>query len=146
MSGQGEIELDNLQVAQFVAQELGKELKYQLHDNPIQRPGHDLRYALDGDKLRALGFALPLTFYDSLRKTIHWMVANPEWLDVRSYEHDFAEIPPPILAHGHAKLQPGVGVRAVVTGGAGGSSGVDRAGPVAAAAAGDAMRQPRSKL
>ena len=67
---QGEIELDNLEVAQFVAKELGKELKYTMHDNPTSRPGHDLRYALDGDKLRELGWKLPLTFFDSLRKTI----------------------------------------------------------------------------
>ena len=71
---QGEIELDNLEVAQFVAKELGKELKYTMHDNPTSRPGHDLRYALDGDKLRELGWKLPLTFFDSLRKTIRWMV------------------------------------------------------------------------
>ena len=31
--------------------ELGKELKYKMHDNPTSRPGHDLRYALDGEKL-----------------------------------------------------------------------------------------------
>lgn len=75
---QGEIELDNLEVAQFVAAELGKELKYKMHDNPSSRPGHDLRYALDGDKLYQLGWRLPLTFQESLRKTIRWMVQNPE--------------------------------------------------------------------
>ena len=58
---QGEIELDNLELAQFIASELGKPLKYKLHDNPVSRPGHDLRYALDGDKLRALGFELPVS-------------------------------------------------------------------------------------
>lgn len=49
---QGEAEVDNLQIAKFVAKELGKELKYEMHDNPGSRPGHDLRYSLDGTKLR----------------------------------------------------------------------------------------------
>ena len=75
-------ELDNLTVAQFVARELGKELKYKMHDATESRPGHDLRYSLDGSKLRALGWKLTLTFEDSLRKTISWTLANPSWLDV----------------------------------------------------------------
>ena len=47
---QGKIELDNLELAQFIAKELGRELKYTMHDDPVTRPGHDLRYARDGDK------------------------------------------------------------------------------------------------
>ena len=57
-----------------------------MHDNPTTRPGHDLRYALDGGKLQQLGWRLPLTFYDSLSKTVRWMVSNPEWLDIGSYK------------------------------------------------------------
>ena len=49
-NAQGEIELDNLAVAQFVAKELGKPLKYKMHDNPLSRPGHDLRCALGGTR------------------------------------------------------------------------------------------------
>ena len=81
---QGEIELDNLELAQYIANELGQPLKYKMHDDPITRPGHDLRYALDGDKLRLLGFKLPLTFWESLRKTIAWTLENDDWLDVDS--------------------------------------------------------------
>lgn len=137
---QGEIELDNLQVAQFVADELGRELKYTLHDNPVQRPGHDLRYALDGDKLRSIGWKLPLTFYDSLRKTIRWMVQNPEWLDVASYER--APEMPPIVSR---VVQPGASVHQVVTSG-GSGSGVDRAGLAVAAKGAEGTGTARSKL
>jgi len=84
---QGEIELDNLAVAQFVAKELGKELKYKMHDNPTSRPGHDLRYSLDGTKLQEMGWVLPLTFEDSLRKTIHWTLNHPSWMDVDTFLH-----------------------------------------------------------
>ena len=124
---QGEIELNNLEVAQFVAQELGKELKYKMHDNPTQRPGHDLRYALDGDKLRALGFALPLTFWESLRKTIRWMCQNPEWLDIGSYEHRPENLPVQRRA-----VQPGAAVDQVhLKKGSSGASGRDSAGALA---------------
>ena len=112
---QGEIELDNLQVAQFVAKELGKELKYKMHDNPTSRPGHDLRYALDGEKLKQLGWTLPLTFEDSLRRTIRWMVQNPEWLDEKNFRGADMELPPatgPQLAS--SGIAPGSGVRSVV--------------------------------
>lgn len=117
---QGEIELDNLAVAQFVAKELGKPLKYKLHDNPTSRPGHDLRYALDGTKLKDLGWNLPLTFEDSLRKTIRWMTQNPSWLDEKNFGQRDAEFPaqkgaPQLAAAAiHQGIVPGAGVRSVV--------------------------------
>ena len=115
---QGEIELDNLEVAQFVAKELGKELKYKMHDNPTSRPGHDLRYALDGEKLATLGWKLPLTFYDSLRRTIRWMVQNPDWLDEKNFGRaEGQEMPAqsgPTLAKAGV-VAPGAGVRSVVS-------------------------------
>ena len=108
---QGEAELDNLTVAQFVARELGKELKYKMHDAPESRPGHDLRYSLDGSKLRALGWKLPLTFEDSLRKTISWTLANPSWLDVESFKGmPRADDAPPIVR------TAGAGVSAAIQG------------------------------
>tara|TARA_B110001452_G_scaffold109983_1_gene91237 strand:+ start:1616 stop:2053 length:438 start_codon:yes stop_codon:yes gene_type:complete len=82
---QGEAELDNLEVAQFVAKELGKPLHYVMHDEPDTRPGHDLRYLLDGSKLREMGWNLPLTFEDSLRKFIQWTVANPQWMELEGF-------------------------------------------------------------
>ena len=105
------------QVAQFVAKELGKELKYKMHDNPTSRPGHDLRYALDGEKLKQLGWKLPLTFYDSLRRTIRWMVQNPDWLDEKNFRGGAElEMPSPggpiALAKG-GLVAPGAGVRSV---------------------------------
>jgi len=84
---QGEAEVDNLEIAKFVAKELGQELKYVMHDNPGSRPGHDLRYALDGTKLREMGWKLPLTFEESLRRTVRWTTANPSWLDKETFLH-----------------------------------------------------------
>jgi dTDP-glucose 4,6-dehydratase len=45
------------------------------------RPGHDLRYSLDGSKLFSLGFKLPLNFEESLKNTILWTLENKEWID-----------------------------------------------------------------
>ena len=76
----GEKEVDNLQMAQFIADVLGKPLNYELLDFHSSRPGHDLRYALDGDKMTSLGWNLPMNFEDSLSKTIEWTISNPRWL------------------------------------------------------------------
>ena len=71
-----------LWVAQFVAKILGKPLKYEMVDFHSSRPGHDLRYALDGGKLKSMGFEYPKTLEQSLEKTIKWYTkpGNQRWL------------------------------------------------------------------
>lgn len=77
----GEKEIDNLTLAKKIAGILGMELKYELTDFHSSRPGHDLRYALDGSKLEKLGWKPPSDFYTSLRKTVEWTVNHKkEWL------------------------------------------------------------------
>ena len=46
----GSEELNNLDLATIIAEAQGKEFKYEMVDFHSSRPGHDLRYALDGDK------------------------------------------------------------------------------------------------
>jgi dTDP-glucose 4,6-dehydratase len=44
------------------------------------RPGHDLRYAIDASKIkRELGWEPQETFETGLRKTVDWYLANPDW-------------------------------------------------------------------
>ena len=46
------------------------------------RPGHDLRYAIDASKIgRELGWLPDETFESGLRKTVHWYLDNPSWWD-----------------------------------------------------------------
>lgn len=46
------------------------------------RPGHDLRYAIDATKInQELGWAPSVTFEQGLDKTIDWYLANTEWLN-----------------------------------------------------------------
>ena len=78
----GEKELSNLEVAQFIAKVLNKELKYEMVDFHSSRPGHDLRYALDGKKMYLLGWRLPKSLEESLTKTIQWYLNHPRWLNL----------------------------------------------------------------
>ena len=77
----GEKEVDNLTLAQMIAGFVGKPLHYQMTDFHSSRPGHDLRYALDGDLLAAHGWHPPNTFEASLEKTVRWTLENPRWLE-----------------------------------------------------------------
>jgi dTDP-glucose 4,6-dehydratase len=44
------------------------------------RPGHDLRYAIDADKIeRELGWRPEETFESGIRKTVQWYLDNQEW-------------------------------------------------------------------
>jgi len=45
------------------------------------RPGHDLRYAIDASKInKKLGWSPTVTFEEGLSKTIDWYLSNQEWL------------------------------------------------------------------
>jgi dTDP-glucose 4,6-dehydratase len=45
------------------------------------RPGHDLRYAIDANKLKTeLGWSPSVTFETGLEKTVDWYLANQQWL------------------------------------------------------------------
>ena len=44
------------------------------------RPGHDLRYAIDASKMqRELGWAPVETFESGIRKTVQWYLTNEKW-------------------------------------------------------------------
>lgn len=83
----GEQEVDNLTLARMIAGNVVEltgagTLNHEMVDFHSSRPGHDLRYALDGSKMRDLGWAPPLMFADSLKKTINWSLDRREWLDL----------------------------------------------------------------
>jgi dTDP-glucose 4,6-dehydratase len=45
------------------------------------RPGHDLRYAIDATKLnRELGWTPSLQFEEGLERTVDWYLANQDWV------------------------------------------------------------------
>jgi len=78
----GEREVDNLQLAQIVADILDKPLRYELVDFHSARPGHDRRYALDGRKIEELGWRPPVPLERALERTIRWYLKYPRWLEL----------------------------------------------------------------
>lgn len=76
----GDVQLDNLELAQTIADLMEKDLQYELVETHSQRPGHDPHYGLDNTKLKELGWNPPLTFEQSMKNTIQWQEENPEWM------------------------------------------------------------------
>jgi dTDP-glucose 4,6-dehydratase len=75
----GSEELDNLELAQIIADAQGKTLNYEMVDFHSQRPGHDLRYALDGFKMKSMGWT-PQPVRERLGQVIDWSLNNNRWL------------------------------------------------------------------
>lgn len=76
----GEKEVSNLDMARMIAKLIGRPLHYELVHFHASRPGHDIRYALDGGRLAELGWTPPMSLEDSLAKTVRWTLSHPEWL------------------------------------------------------------------
>lgn len=83
----GEIEMDNLKLAETIndfvkaVNPYAKGLTTEIVDFHSSRAGHDLRYALDGTKMKGLGWEPPKTFHTSLKKVIEWSLDNYKWLE-----------------------------------------------------------------
>jgi len=76
----GEREVNNLELASLIAANVGRPLHYEMVDFHSSRPGHDLRYALDGSKLAEMGWSPPDCFERSLSDTVFWTLKNERWL------------------------------------------------------------------
>jgi len=71
----GEKEMDNLELAQLIASFVpNKELKYELVDFHSSRPGHDLRYALSGEKMKSIGWVPPVNIEESIKSIVDWSI------------------------------------------------------------------------
>jgi dTDP-glucose 4,6-dehydratase len=59
------------------------------------RPGHDLRYAIDATKLnKELGWKPSLQFEEGLQKTVDWYLGNQDWVKAVTsgeYQHYYTE-------------------------------------------------------
>ena len=52
------------------------------------RPGHDRRYSLSSDKVRALGWLPRVRFEEGLEETVAWYRDNPWWWEpIRSGDY-----------------------------------------------------------
>ncbi len=76
----GEREVSNLEIVGFAGQVLGIEPDVNPVDFHSSRPGHDLRYSLNGYALRGMhGWVPPRGFEDSFRATVLALAARYGW-------------------------------------------------------------------
>ena len=78
----GSEELNNLELAQIIADAQGKELIYELVDFHSSRPGHDLRYALDGNKMKEMGWIPSKSVKERIVEVVNWTLTNDRWITV----------------------------------------------------------------
>jgi dTDP-glucose 4,6-dehydratase len=78
----GEREVSNLEMVNMIARIMGKTPKIEFVDfhSTVRGRGHDLRYALDGTKLKKLGWVPPVPFEESLERLVKWTLKNEKWL------------------------------------------------------------------
>ena len=83
----GHSERTNLEVVKTILKQLGK--SENLITFVSDRPGHDLRYAIDSTKVeKELGWDRTYTFEEGMKETIDWYVNNQEWIDnIKSGEY-----------------------------------------------------------
>ena len=76
----GNQELTNLELANMILRILDKpeDLITFVPDHDV-RPGHDRRYCLASDKIRALGWQPKYTLEDGIKKTVAWYRDNMWW-------------------------------------------------------------------
>jgi dTDP-glucose 4,6-dehydratase len=85
----GRSERKNIDVVRAICtllDELAPNTKIGRHESLIEfvtdRPGHDLRYAIDCSKMeRELGWRARESFDSGLRKTVQWYLANQTWCE-----------------------------------------------------------------
>lgn len=80
----GHAERTNLELVKLILKQLKK--PESLITYVSDRPGHDLRYAIDSSKVEnELGWSRTYTFEEGIKETINWYVENKEWIeDIKS--------------------------------------------------------------
>lgn len=73
-------ELNNIVLANMVAEIIGNPLHYELVDFHRHRPGHDFRYTLSDTNMKSLGWELDEDFPKMLEKTVWWYLDHPKYL------------------------------------------------------------------
>jgi dTDP-glucose 4,6-dehydratase len=70
-------EMENLTMIELVLETVGRPKSLIRHVK--DRPGHDRRYSLNVDKIKALGWQPQNTLPEAVRKTVEWYLKNEWW-------------------------------------------------------------------
>ena len=76
----GDKQVSNLELAELVAELMGKELDYEIVNYHEQHGAHDMHYGLDSSYIKSLGWEPPLTFEESIERVINFSNENPQWI------------------------------------------------------------------
>ena len=74
--------LNNLELDRAIADSQNKKLNYELVDFHSSRPGHDLRYALSGEKMKKLGWKPRIKIKERINQVVKWSLNNPKWIEL----------------------------------------------------------------
>jgi dTDP-glucose 4,6-dehydratase len=78
----GKEEINNLQLAQIIADVQNKPLNYEMVDFHSSRPGHDLRYSLSGEFMRSLGWEPRVSLKERIKEVVDWSLSNKDWIEL----------------------------------------------------------------
>jgi len=78
----GAEELTNLELAEIIAKSQNKNLNYEMVDFHSSRPGHDLRYSLSGEKMKAMGWVPKIKVQNRIKQVVEWSLNNPSWIEL----------------------------------------------------------------
>jgi dTDP-glucose 4,6-dehydratase len=78
----GTEEINNLDLAQIIADSQNKVLKHELVDFHSSRPGHDLRYSLSGEKMKILGWTPSIKLTQRIKQVVEWSLKNANWIEL----------------------------------------------------------------
>ncbi len=70
-------EKQNIETTKFILNELG--FDEDMIETVKDRPGHDVRYAINSQKLRGLGWKPEVDWEEGMRRTISWYKENEAW-------------------------------------------------------------------
>lgn len=70
-------EVTNMELTRTIVKLCDKDSK--MIEYVKDRPGHDVRYAVDTTRLRNLGWKPKMNFEDGIKKTVEWYQDNTEW-------------------------------------------------------------------
>jgi dTDP-D-glucose 4,6-dehydratase len=76
----GKEEIDNLSMVKIIGEAQNKDPIYEMVDFHTSRPGHDLRYSLDGTFMKKLGWEPRISLRERLHEVTHWSLDNKEWI------------------------------------------------------------------
>jgi len=78
----GTEEINNLDLAQIIADSQNKVLKHEMVDFHSSRPGHDLRYSLSGEKMKILGWTPSIKLTQRIKQVVEWSLKNANWIEL----------------------------------------------------------------